>query len=142
MDNRLRETAVTVAVWASSQHAISEVWFAGPRVASAQASPDPLEIVIVMADHAQQVEARKAGRPVSTLTWEADIKRAVRGPHTFKLQNAGVDASAARAIRIFSRRAEVAPDIVCPPPRSEQPQTTLNSIGADARGDIGNVRPL
>ena len=87
-------------------------------------------------------EARKAGRQVSTLTWEADIKRAVRGPHTFKLQNAGVDASAARAIRIFSRRAEVAPDIVCPPPRSEQPQTTLNSIGADARGDIGNVRPL
>ena len=111
-------------------------------MASAQASPDPLEIVIVMADHAQQVEARKAGRQVSTTTWEADIKRAVRGPHTFTLQNAGVDASAARAVRIFSRRAEVAPDIVCPPPRSEQPQTTLNSIGADARGDIGNVRPL
>lgn len=141
MNNRLRETAVTVAVWASSQHAIAEVWFAGPRTVGAQGSHEMLEIVIVMTDHAHQVEARSVGRQVSQLSWEDDIRRAVRGPHTIKTLSAGTAISDGKAVRIFSRDAEAASDIVCPPQRKQAAQSP-NSYTAGASGEIGNVRPL
>lgn len=142
MDNRLRETAVTVAVWASSQYALDEVWFAGPRAASAQPSQEPLEIIIVMAGHEQQVAARKEGRQVSTSTWEADLRRAVRGVHGLKMLNAGAIVSDAQAVRIFSRHVSVAPEITCVPRRDEPVSAASNTYNADTRGDIGNARTL
>lgn len=141
MDNKLRETAVTVAVWASSQHAVAEVWFGGPRVTDGSAPDSKLDVIIVMADHAQQVAARKEGRQVSTLTWEDDIKRAVRGTHVLQTVTALSKDAAAQAERIFARGAEAASEIRCAN-RSDASGASANQNNADARGEIGNVRPL
>lgn len=141
MNNRLRETAVTVAVWASSQHAVAEVWFSGPRTVNTQGSHEMLEVIVVLTDHAHQVEARRVGRQISQSSWEFDIKRAVRGPHAIKILNAGTVVSDHNAVRIFSRSAEAASEIVCRPPRDQAAQSP-NSYKADASGEIGNVRPL
>lgn len=132
---------MTVAVWASSQHAIAEVWFAGPRTVGAQGSHEMLEIVVVTTDHAYQIEARRVGRQVSQSSWEADIRRAVRGPHAITILNAGTAVADSNALRIFARDAEAASDIVCPPRRQQAAQSP-NSYKADASGEIGNVRPL
>lgn len=142
MDNKLREIAVTVAVWASSQHAAAEVWFAGPRTVSAVPSRDMLDVIIVMASHAQQVDARSLGRQVSTLSWDADISRAVRGPHSLKMLNAGSRVDDAQAVRIYARWPEAAADIVCKPSRSDAAATKSNTYNADALGDFVNARPL
>lgn len=138
MDNKLRETAVTIAVWASSQHAISEVWFCGPRVTNANTPDDLLEVIIVMADHAQQVAARKEGRQVSTLTWEDDIKRAVRGRHALQMVTAISKDAEAQAERIFARGAEAASEIRC----ANRGDVAGNQNNTETRGEIGNVRPL
>lgn len=142
MDNKLRETAVTVAVWASSQYAVAEVWFAGPRTQSAGPSRDMLDVIIVMASHAQQVEARKEGRQVSTLSWEADIGRAVRGTYGIKMLNAGASVDDAQAVRIYARWPDAVADIVCKPSRSDAVSTTSKTYNADALGEFVNARPL
>lgn len=140
MNNRLRETAVTVAVWASSQHAVDEVWFAGARTVNTQGSHEMLEVIVVLTDRAHQVEARRVGRQTSQSSWESDIKRAVRGPHAIKILNAGTAVTDHNAVRIFSRSAEAVSEIVCPPQR--EAAQSPNSYKTDASGEIGNVRPL
>ncbi len=138
MDNKLRETAVTVAVWASSQHAISEVWFGGPRVTVGNTPDNPLEVIVVMAGHAQQVAARKEGRQVSTLTWEDDIKRAVPGRHVLQTVTILAKEAEAQAERIFARGAEAASEIRC----ANRGDIAANQNNAETRGELGNVRPL
>lgn len=132
---------MTVAVWASSQHAVAEVWFGGPRVAAGSTPDSALDVIIVVADHAQQVAARKEGRQVSTLTWEDDIKRAVRGRHVLQTVTAISKDVATQAERIFARGADAASEIRCTN-RSDATGAGATQNNADARGEIGNVRPL
>lgn len=142
MDHKLRETAVTVAVWASSQHAVAEVWFGGPRVNDGSVPDSVLDVIIVMADHAQQVAARKEGRQVSTLTWEDDIKRAVRGRHVLQTVAALSKDAADQAERIFARGADAASEIRCANRGDAPGVTATQNNTTDARGDLVNVRPL
>lgn len=138
MDNKLRETAVTIAVWASSQHAISEVWLGGARINEGSTPDQQLDVIIVMASHSEQVAARKEGRQVSTLTWEDDIKRAVRGRHVLQMVTAISKDAEAQAERIFARGAEAASEIRC----ANRGDVANNQNNAETRGEIRNVRPL
>ena len=138
MDDKLRETAVTVAVWASSQHGISEVWLGGPRINEGSTPDQQLDVIIVMASHSEQVAARKEGRQVSTLTWEDDIKRAVRGRHVLQMVTAISKDAEAQAERIFARGAEAASEIRC----ANRGDVAGNQNNTETRGEIGNVRSL
>jgi hypothetical protein len=137
LDNRLRETAVKVAVWASTQHIIGEVWFAGSRVTDGPGAAQTLDIIVTMRDHAQQVQLRRSGRQVSTASWETDLKSAVRKPHTLQIVNAAAPELGCDAVKLFSR-GETRGDAQ----RSENFAADTGKPSTDVRGDHQNARTL
>jgi hypothetical protein len=142
LDNRLRETAVKVAVWASTQHIVGEVWFAGSRVTAGPGATHCLDIIVVTLNHAQQVQIRRSGRQASTTGWEADMMGAVGEHHTLQILNAPSPVLVGDAVRIFSRGDAPASEIRCSPQRSETLGADASKTSSNVRGDNDDVRTL
>lgn len=142
MDNRLRETAVKVAVWASTQHIVGDVWFGGTRTSKGATADGALDITVVLLDNDQQVQVRKSGRQTSRANWEADIESAVRQRHTLKVLSAPPFGIERQATRIFSRSDASTTEIRCNSMRAEPVSADVTQDLKDVRGEFENVRTL